>query len=209
MQDTRDRVIGAARSAFATHGYGGAGLRGIAADAGLSTMAIYTYAPSKAALYELVYADGIHQIYQAFAAVITESTTLADEVHALMRCGGALLNRDPDLLRFTIRVVLDREHPDLVGLQLVTPPYENFFRDLVRRNIERGELVADDGPALVRFVTTQLWGLTAMAAVDPAHVDRAVQVAIAATDGYLARRDVTDGDSGGGSLVTRGSRRSR
>lgn len=187
VEDTRARVIAAARAAFAAHGYGGAGLRGIAADAGLSAMALYTYAPSKAALYELVYREGIATIYGEFAEVVADRSSLDEEIDALFAKGGELLQRDPDLLRFSIRVVLDRDHPELADLELITSPYQEFFHGLVERNVARGDVAPEQSADLVRAITMQLWGLTAMAAVDPSHIEPAVHAATAALEGHLAR----------------------
>src|SRR5690242_9685292 len=79
-EETRRRVIRAARAAFASQGYGGATIRGIAREAGLTAMAVYTYAPSKADLFRLVYEDGIQRIYGAFADVVEQQHSLMDEV---------------------------------------------------------------------------------------------------------------------------------
>ena len=185
---TRERVLRAARAAFASQGYAGASMRRIAADAGLTAMALYTYAPSKQELFRLVYEDGIARIYAEFASVVAGKETLVDEVDALLDRGGELLEHDPDLLRFTVRVVMDREHQDLAGLDLLTEPYLAFFDDLARRAVRRGDVDRPDAVRLVEFVTMLLWGITATAALEPAKVRAAVETARWAAEGRLARR---------------------
>ena len=179
-------MIRAARAAFASQGYGGATIRNIAADAGLTTMAVYTYAPSKQKLFQIVYEDGIQRIYTAFAQVVRGKESLLDEVHAVLDCGGGLLENDPDLLRFTIRVVIDRGHEDLQHLDLLTEPYVEFFEHMAARATKRRELARRDRVRLVSFVTMLLWGITTMAALDPDHVKDAVKTAKWAADGRLA-----------------------
>jgi AcrR family transcriptional regulator len=50
-QATRAAILGSARRAFAAHGYEGAGLRGIAAEAGVTAMMVNRYFGTKEALF--------------------------------------------------------------------------------------------------------------------------------------------------------------
>ena len=186
-EETRRRVVLAARAAFASKGYGGASMRGIAADAGLTAMALYTYAASKPELFRLVYEDGIARIYAAFAEVVEGRSTLVDEVDAILDRGGELLEDDADLLRFTIRVAMERDHHDLRDLELLTEPYLRFFHDLADRAVERGEVARADRARLVGFVTMLLWGITTAAALAPGDVGAAVATAKWAAAGRLGR----------------------
>jgi AcrR family transcriptional regulator len=186
-EETRARVVRAARSAFAAQGYAGASMRRIAAEAGLTAMALYTYAPSKAALFQLVYEDGIARIYAEYAAVVAGKASLVEEVTAILERGGELLERDPDLLRFTVRVVTDRAHPDLQQFDLLTEPYLEVFQQLADRAVERGEVARRDRARLIGFVTMLLWGVTTSAALDPAGVRLAVATATWAAEARLGR----------------------
>lgn len=47
LHETRERIVDAALHLVARHGYGGTGIPAIAAEAGLSTGAIYRYFPSR------------------------------------------------------------------------------------------------------------------------------------------------------------------
>jgi AcrR family transcriptional regulator len=176
-EETRARVLRAARAAFATQGYTGASVRRIATDAGLSAMALYTYAPSKAALFQLVYEDGIARIYAEFAEVVAGRATLVEELEAVLDRGGELLERDPDLLRFTTRVVIDHGHEDLADQQLFTQPYLEFFHDLAGRAVRRGEVDPHERLRIVSLVTMLLWGLTSVAALEPSLIREAVETA--------------------------------
>jgi AcrR family transcriptional regulator len=152
-------------------------VRRIAADAGLSAMALYTYAPSKAALFQLVYEDGIARIYAEFAEVVAGRGSLVDELEAVLDRGGELLERDPDLLRFTTRVVIDHGHEDLADQELFTQPYLEFFHDLARRAVGRGEVDPHERLRIVSLVTMLLWGLTSVAALEPSLIREAVETA--------------------------------
>ncbi len=187
IEDTRTRVVRAARAAFASQGYTGASMRKIAADADLTAMALYTYAPSKAALFQLVYEDGIARIYAEYSEVVAGKRSLIDEVEAILDRGGELLERDPDLLHFTMRVAVDRQHEDLEGLPLLTQPYLEFFSDLADRAVRRGEIAKRDRVRLVSFVTMLLWGITTTAALEPTATRDAVRTAKWAAVGRLGQ----------------------
>jgi len=184
---TRERVLRSARATFASQGYAGASMRRIAADAGLTAMALYTYAPSKSELFRLVYEDGIARIYASFAEVVAGKASLVEEVGALLDRGGELLEHDPDLMRFTIRVVMDRDHQDLASLELLTEPYLAFFDDLARRAVRRGDVARADAVRLIELITMLLWAITTSAALEPAKVSAAVETAKWAAEGRLGQ----------------------
>src|SRR5947208_6114983 len=79
---TRRRVIDAARHAFATQGFSGATMRGIALDAGVTAMALYNYAPSKTALFEAVWRESIEAIYIGYGEVVAGRGSLLEELEA-------------------------------------------------------------------------------------------------------------------------------
>src|SRR3954466_2028321 len=68
--NTRERVLAAARPAFGPQGLAGATMRAIHADAGVTAMAFYNYAPSKLALFEAVWLDSIDAIYTDYEEVV-------------------------------------------------------------------------------------------------------------------------------------------
>ena len=183
---TRQRVVDAARHAFATQGYSGATMRGIAADAGLTAMALYNYAPSKVALFELVWRDSIEAIYAEYAAVVAGRASLVDEVEALLERSRQVLAGSPDHIRFVVRILVEREHAGLAGIDLDVPTVTAFFRQLADRSVQRGEIAPGDREHLVVYVTTLLWGITTLAGFDPDVLDRAVDAATWAARRQLA-----------------------
>jgi len=185
MTDTALRVVRAARAAFAEHGYGGASMRAIAADVGVTAMALYNYAPSKAALLQLVFDETMTEVYGSLSEAVAGQESLVGEVHAILDRSGEILTDEPDLLHFLIRVILDRQQDELSGLELLAPPVTAFFDGLVGRAVSRQELAPRDGPRLAMFVTMLLWGIIALAAADPASISRAVETAKWAAAGRL------------------------
>jgi AcrR family transcriptional regulator len=165
-EDTRARVLLAARNAFAARGYSGASMRAIAADAGVTAMALYNYASSKAELFELVWSESVEALYAGFGDAIVGETSLAHEINAVFDHAYRALVDDPEGLLFTSRLLVERSHPDLAHIDLHTAPYAEFFGDLTARAVARRELPRHQQVAFVGFVTTLLWGFLSIAALD-------------------------------------------
>jgi AcrR family transcriptional regulator len=161
-------------------------MRTIAADVGVTAMALYNYAPSKAALLQLVFDETMTEVYGSLSEAVAGQESLVGEVHAILERSGEILRDEPDLLHFLIRVILDRQQDELNGLELLAPPVTAFFDGLVGRAVSRQELAPRDGPRLATFVTMLLWGIIALAAADPASISRAVETAKWAAAGRLA-----------------------
>jgi AcrR family transcriptional regulator len=185
MTDTAQRVVRAARTAFAAHGYGGASMRTIAAEVGVTAMALYNYAPSKAALLQLVFDETMTEVYGSLSEAVAGQESVLEEVRAILERSGEILQDDPDLLHFLIRVILDRQQDELNDLELLAPPVVAFFDGLVGRAVSRQELARRDGQRLATFVTMLLWGIIAVAASDPASIRHAVETAKWAAAGRL------------------------
>ncbi|MCU1450502.1 MAG: TetR family transcriptional regulator, partial [Acidimicrobiales bacterium] len=152
-------------------------MRGIAVDAGLSAMALYNYAPSKAALFETVWRESIEMIYADYARVVAGRGSLVEEVEALLDRSRDVLIGDPDHIRFAMRLILERQLADLAGADLEVSAYTDFIRQLVSRSVDRGEITPRERTRLATFIMTLLWGITALAALDPSSIDRTVEAA--------------------------------
>jgi AcrR family transcriptional regulator len=173
-ENTRDRVLASARRAFGTQGFAGATMRGIAAEAGVTAMALYNYAPSKAALFEAVWRGSIEAIYTDYEQVVAGRDSLLDELDALLDRSRDVLVDNPDHIRFVARVLMDRGQVGLSGADLGAPMATEFFERLAGRSVERGEIATRDRDRLVRFVVTLLWGITTYTAFDPGALDATV-----------------------------------
>jgi AcrR family transcriptional regulator len=160
-------------------------MRTIAADVGVTAMALYNYAPSKAALLQLVFDETMAEVYGSLSEAVAGQESVVGEVHAILERSGEILRDDPDLLQFLIRVILDRRQDELNDLELLAPPVVAFFDGLIDRAVSRQELTRRDGQRVATFVTMLLWGIIALAASDPASIRPAVETAKWAAAGRL------------------------
>jgi AcrR family transcriptional regulator len=186
---TRRNVVAAARRAFAVQGFSGATMRGIAADAGLTAMALYNYAPSKAALFELVWQDSVDTIYADYEDVIASRDSLFEEVELLLDRSREILRNDPDHIQFVLRLLTERDHAGLRDLNLEVGRATDFFAQLAERSVQRGEIDETDRDALVRYITTLLWGITTLTALEPENLDQTVD----ATKWAIRHHPLVDG----------------
>jgi AcrR family transcriptional regulator len=172
---TRQHVLAASRRAFATQGFSGATMRGIAAEAGLTAMALYNYAPSKAALFETVWRDSVDSIYADYEDVVAGGESLLEEIEMLLDRSRDVLHDDPDHIRFVLRMLTEREHVGLEGVSFEVERATAFFAQLADRGVMRGEIRSADRKLLVSYITTLLWGITTLAAFQPETLDQVVE----------------------------------
>ena len=174
-----------ARREFAAAGYAGATMRSIAAAADVTAMALYKYAPSKAALFVTAWSDSIEQIYADYEHVVAGRGSLLDEVEALLDRSRELLIERPEHIRLVLRVLLDHEHADLAGANLQPRAATEFYQSLADRGVKRGEITKRDREHIITFLVTLLWGMTTLAAFDPRSIDSVV-----ASAKWAARRQL-------------------
>jgi AcrR family transcriptional regulator len=152
-------------------------MRGIAAGAGLTAMALYNYAPSKAALFEAVWQDSVDSIYADYEDVVASGGSLLEEIEMLLDRSRDVLHNDPDHIRFVLRMLTEREHVSLEGVNLEVQRATQFFAQLADRGMRRGEIDPADREMLVSYITTLLWGITTLAAFQPETLDQIVEAA--------------------------------
>ncbi len=160
--ETRQRIVQAARLVFSERGYDGATFRAIAARADLTRPAINHYFSSKRALYrevseqtnELVINSGIRQAER--------ETTLMGRLTAFISVAVRADSDNPALSAFLVTGVLESQrHPEFSRMEndSVTISRE-FLTSAVNDAIERGEVAADvDASALVETLLVVLCGV--------------------------------------------------
>ncbi|OBA83984.1 TetR family transcriptional regulator [Mycobacterium sp. 1164966.3] len=143
--ETRKRIMNAARQVFSEHGYDGATFQAIAVRADLTRPAINHYFSSKRVLYrevvnqtnELVVKAGIDRARSANTMMGRLSAFLSETLHAEAKL--------PATAAFLVTSVMESQrHPELSrdGNDPVEISRE-FLTWMVNDAIERGELVAD------------------------------------------------------------------
>jgi AcrR family transcriptional regulator len=167
--DTRDRIIHAARHAFAELGYSATTNKSLADGAGVTTGAIYHYFDSKVDLYRAVNNDVQSLVYSQFEAAVDASDNFVRGLERVLELANQLNNEDPSLARFLGAVRIDvRRNPELKSLfKPATIRRERFIHELVDIGIATGELDVTDRDRTVALLRALLVGLVDAVSNDP------------------------------------------
>jgi len=141
----RETFVAAARSAFFSRGYGASSMSAIAACVGGSKTTLWTYFPSKEALFAAVVDDLVDRIGSVLAAPLSADLTLVDGLKAF---GTAMLGIvvTPELIDLHRLVVGEAgRFPELGHLFFERGPKraKTILADFLRLKTASGELRAD------------------------------------------------------------------
>lgn len=143
--ETRQRIIQAARLVFSERGYDGATFQAIAARADLTRPAINHYFSSKRALYREVLNETNEFVIGAGIKKAERETTLVAQLTAFISEATRANWKNPAGSAFLISGVLESQrHPDLTGTDNDSVRISReFLLRVINEAIERGEIVAD------------------------------------------------------------------
>ncbi|MCA2241388.1 MULTISPECIES: TetR/AcrR family transcriptional regulator [Mycobacterium] len=143
--ETRQRIIQAARLVFSERGYDGATFQAIAARADLTRPAINHYFSSKRALYREVLNETNEFVIGAGIKKAERETTLVAQLTAFISEATRANWKNPAGSAFLISGVLESQrHPDLTGTDNDSVRISReFLLRVINDAIERGEIVAD------------------------------------------------------------------
>ncbi|MEM9748036.1 MAG: TetR/AcrR family transcriptional regulator [Actinomycetota bacterium] len=187
--ETRRTILDVARRLFAERGYGGVTNKDLAAEAGLTSGALYHYVESKLDLYCAVYEDMQEKIYERFQKAEASEQTFIGKLEAVLEEAHDLNHEDPSLARFVGIVRSDaRRHPDVrKRLGPSNSVGDRFFLNMVECGIRTGEIAVEDQDLVREFVMLILVGLTEGVSEDPPRHRRAVDSIIAVLHNRLVR----------------------
>ena len=165
--DLRQRILTAARQAFAARGVDATPLRAIAKTAGTTIGMVYYYYPSKDDLYFAVVEEVYARVLQQFAAVMTPAgegptPSFRDRLRTLMRHLAELSAED----RQVVAIVLREVTVSTARRQRLQERFSRGHIPLVMSAVLRaqaaGELRADLHPAMLVFATAALSAMSTL-----------------------------------------------
>lgn len=160
--ETRQRIIQAARLVFSERGYDGATFQAIAARADLTRPAINHYFSSKRALYREVLDDTNEFVIGAGIKQAEGEETLAGQLTAFISAAVRANSENPAGSAFLISGALESQrHPELTGAENNSVRISReFLTRIVNDAMERGEIVTDvDATALVEALLVLICGV--------------------------------------------------
>jgi AcrR family transcriptional regulator len=139
-QQTRLKVLAAARRLFSEQGYEGATIRDIAAAAGMSTGAVFANFADKSDLFREIMTDDMEALLNAMRDAATRGRTVEDGLLKVFMAGYTFYKTRLQLARAAFSVSWDRDGgPSLRGLPS-SMAFQEVFTDLLTSAVERGEL---------------------------------------------------------------------
>lgn len=142
LADNRQRILLSARKLVASGGFRAAQIAAVAADAGLSTGAIYRYFPSKAELFVEVLGEAVRHEIQILQAIVKSGGTAAERLHRAVESFARRAFEGPFLAYAFIAEPADQE----VDAERIRARREfgKVFKTVLREGIAAGEFPPQD-----------------------------------------------------------------
>jgi AcrR family transcriptional regulator len=153
-QQTRAKVLAAARRLFSEQGYEGATIRDIAAAAGMSTGAVFANFTDKSDLFREIMAADMQALTEAMTEAAARGRGVEDSLLKIFMAGYAFYKTQLPLARAAFSVSwTPQDGPTLRGAQSVQAMHELISVQL-EAAVERGELGQE---AEVKLRTQMIW----------------------------------------------------
>ena len=146
---TRQKVLEAAKSLFMQRGYEGATMRDIAAEAGLSTGALFANFTDKADLFNEVILADFETQHEKITEALAGAKSVKDKIVAMMSAGYTFHLSQLPLLQAGISVSWSHGLNGELGERPVWRTVTNFLVDLLESGVQKGELRDDFDRALL------------------------------------------------------------
>jgi len=140
-QQTRAKVLAAARKLFSEHGYQGATIRDIAAAAGMSTGAVFANFSDKTDLFRDIVSADLEQLIALMREGASRGKTVEDALLRLFMAGYGFYRDQMPLARAALVAIWSEEDEGISAAsreRLGLVP--RLIADQLARGIERGEL---------------------------------------------------------------------
>jgi len=156
--ETRQKILEAARRAFARKGYDATTNKDIAEDVGITTGAIYHYFASKADLYVAVYEEVQEAIYEVFEKSVAPYVEFPDRLAAALDAAVQINQRDSSIAGFVVGVPDERARHEHLRDRIarLQSRSRTFFGGLVEDAKQRGEIAPDVNPEAVNDMLTAI-----------------------------------------------------
>jgi len=155
-QQTREKVLGAARQLFIQHGYEGATIRDIARAAGMSTGAVFASFADKSELFDAILNDDLQTLAGPVRDSVERATNTRDRLVGMFATIYRAHASELPLIQAAMAVSwtrtpeADRQRRDAMR------PVKALVRDILQRGIDRGELTAKFD---LRLISDMIWDL--------------------------------------------------
>jgi len=139
-QQTRAKVLAAARRLFSEHGYEGATIRDIAAEAGMSTGAVFANFTDKSDLFLEIMGQDLLALIEAMREAAAKGRGLEDSLLKMFTAGYGFYRAQLPLARAAFTVAWSPDHGRILRGTPEMHQLQELFTEQVAAAVQRGEL---------------------------------------------------------------------
>ncbi|MGQ3016078.1 TetR/AcrR family transcriptional regulator [Phenylobacterium sp.] len=139
-QQTRAKVLAAARELFSTEGYEGATIRDIAAAAGMSTGAVFANFADKSELFREIMTSDLDAVLAAMSEAAVRGRTVDDALLKAFSAGYAFYRGQMPLVRAALGLSWSCEDGQALRALPAMQDTIELFAEQLALGVERGEL---------------------------------------------------------------------
>jgi AcrR family transcriptional regulator len=158
-EETRRKIIDAARKCFGDCGYRETTNRLVASVAEVSTGTVYHYFKSKKDMFLTVHRGIQDEIYLRLQPIYSHQGTLPEILENLFSILGKLLMERPDFGKFNAVVRIEASRNPEISDALTDEHWRRLYRLLARRGVETGAIAPANEKAARRMLSMLVLGL--------------------------------------------------
>lgn len=151
-QQTRAKVLAAARRLFSEQGYEGATIRDIAAAAGMSTGAVFANFSDKSDLFGEIMMTDLAALGDAMRDAANQGDTVEDRLLRMFTAGYSFYKTQLPLARAAFSVGWSPDDGPALRNAAPALALNNLIAEQLTRGVERGELREEDLPLRARML---------------------------------------------------------
>ena len=146
---TREAILTAASRAFADHGYEGTSLNEIAEEVGIRRPSLLHHFPSKAALYQEVFARAVLDFGERVQIAIAGPEEGWVRVDLVIDAGFAFFAENPDFVRLVRRAAIEGSEHHGVDLGVAMRPFFQQATAFFEREMDAGRFRRQDAQQML------------------------------------------------------------
>ena len=144
VEQTRKHILEVARKEFFSKGYSAASINTIVDAANITKPTIYYHFKNKAGLFNALVEESYKRCFENRRSAIDDPLPIAKQIARVVAADFDFCLKQPELVRFVLAQAFNL--PDESAIDLTEIHYRDyeFFRDLIERGKQRGELNCTD-----------------------------------------------------------------
>lgn len=185
-QRARGFLLDAARREFLEHGYEGASVRRIAADAGVSTGTVFNYFHNKLDLLHQVFRSDLEVVLGEVLAV-DDTSSISDQLLAMVKIPLGHFAAQPQLSRVLLKESLFATGESGAAFREQATRFAADVQRRFERAVAKGEAHVAPPIATLSFMSAYYFGLITCLASEPPNVEQALKLIVLQFDPMLGR----------------------